>query len=86
MGIDIFNQPFHAPAICQDSDDAATVAAAAAAAAAALPLKFQPHSTVSAAASKYLQEFLRIYFQSKYKLKYYEGKYYNRLLYELVKL
>ena len=38
MGIDIFNQPFHAPAICQDSDDAATAAAAAA----ALPLKFQP--------------------------------------------
>ena len=38
MGINIFNQTFHAPAICQDSDDAAT--AAAAAAAAALPLKF----------------------------------------------
>ena len=41
MGINIFNQTYHAPAICQDSDDAATVAAAAAAAA-ALPLKFQP--------------------------------------------
>ena len=41
MGINIFNQTFHAPAICQDSDDAAT-AATAAAAAAALPLKIQP--------------------------------------------
>ena len=40
MGINIFNQTYHAPAICQDSDDAATVAAAAAAAA-ALPLKCQ---------------------------------------------
>ena len=39
MVINIFKQTFHAPAICQDSDDAAT-AAAAAAAAAALPLKF----------------------------------------------
>ena len=38
MGINIFNQTFHALAICQDSDDAATAAAAAA----ALPLKFQP--------------------------------------------